>query len=140
RQERAEILNYLEGLTPLWEMRFSKHNPPPEGDVQRELLRPVYWLGNWQFACLDYFHPPEGTQNRCVKAAPYPEILQKIVTRIEKFVRAHVPKHEVAGKWELNTGLINVYGDKMGEGNKIDTARGGEHRDFEPGPVASLSI
>src|SRR5690606_1858871 len=66
--------------------------------------------------------------------------LQKIVTRIENFVRAQFPKNDMPVKWELNTCLINFYGDKMVEGKKIDTARVGEHRDFEPGPVASLSI
>lgn len=140
KKEREEILTYLSTLKPLWEMRFSEHNPPPAGDEQRELLRPVYWLGNWQFACLDYFHPPQGTDNRCVKAEAYPKILQDIVTRIENFVRASFPKQDVPAKWELNTCLINFYGDKIIDGKKIDTARVGEHRDFEPGPVASLSI
>src|SRR5690606_34385730 len=68
RQERAELLKWLETLVPLWEMRFSENNPPPPGDQQRPLLRPVYWLGNWQFACLDYYHPPQGILNRCVRA------------------------------------------------------------------------
>jgi alkylated DNA repair protein (DNA oxidative demethylase) len=35
---------------------------------------------------------------------------------------------------------VNFYGDRF-EGDKtIDAARVGEHRDFEPGPVASLSL
>jgi hypothetical protein len=42
--------------------------------------------------------------------------------------------------WELNTCLINFYGSKIVDGKKIDTARVGEHKDFEPGPVASLSL
>jgi hypothetical protein len=35
---------------------------------------------------------------------------------------------------------VNFYGSKL-EGRKdVDAARVGEHRDFEPGPVASLSL
>jgi len=44
KEERKLILEWLETLVPLWEMRYSKHHPPPEGDEQRPLLRPVYWL------------------------------------------------------------------------------------------------
>lgn len=140
KRERQEILDYLSQLKPLWEMRFSEHNPPPAGDEQRELLRPVYWLGNWQFACLDYFHPPKGTDFRCVEAEPYPLIIRKIVDRIEAFVRASFPKNDVPKGWKLNTCLINFYGSKKVNGKMMDTARVGEHRDFEPGPVASLSL
>ncbi len=78
-KQREEFISYLEGLQPLWENRFSKHNPPSEGDQQRRLLRPVYWLGNWQFACLNYYHPPKGIENRCVEAEPFPGFMQKVV-------------------------------------------------------------
>src|SRR4051812_31237076 len=64
--EREEILAWLSGLHPIWDERYSKSNPPPAGKTQRRLLRPVYWLGNWQFACLNYYHPPKGILNRCV--------------------------------------------------------------------------
>jgi len=40
----------------------------------------------------------------------------------------------------LNTCLVNFYGDRIEHGKAIDAARVGEHRDFEPGPVASLSL
>ncbi|MFA7614185.1 MAG: alpha-ketoglutarate-dependent dioxygenase AlkB, partial [Candidatus Caldatribacteriota bacterium] len=83
REERARLLQWLSTLSPLWEMRFSASNPPPEGDQQRPLLRPVYWLGNWQFACLDYYHPPKGIYNRCIEAELYPALLKSIVERIE---------------------------------------------------------
>ena len=36
--------------------------------------------------------------------------------------------------------IHNFYGDKIERGKEIDAARVGEHRDVEPGPVASLSI
>ena len=140
RKERANILAWLETLHPLWEMRFSEHNPPPEGDEQRPLLRPVYWLGNWQFACLDYYHPPKGTLYRCIKAEPYPDFLQKLVDRIEFIAKKRFPKSFIPEKWKLNTCLINFYGNKLEEDKWVDRARVGEHKDFEPGPVGSLSL
>src|SRR5690606_26315186 len=42
--------------------------------------------------------------------------------------------------WRLNTCLINYYGTKIEDGKRKDVARVGEHRDYEPGPVASLSL
>lgn len=140
RKERAQILSWLETLSPLWEMRFSEHKPPPEGDEQRPLLRPVYWLGNWQFACLDYYHPPKGILHRCVRAEPYPPFLQKLVDRIEFVAKKRFPKSYIPEKWKLNTCLINFYGSKLEDGKWIDRARVGEHKDFEPGPVGSMSF
>lgn len=140
RTERAEIISWLQTLHPLWEMRFSEHNPPPVGDEQRELKRPVYWLGNWQFACLDYYHPPEGVLHRCVKAEPYPKLLRLLVDRIEFIARKNLPKSYFPEGWHLNTCLINFYGSKIEDDKKVDRARVGEHKDFEPGPVASVSL
>jgi alkylated DNA repair protein (DNA oxidative demethylase) len=140
RKERAQLLQWLETLVPLWEMRFSEHNPPPENDEQRQLKRPVYWLGNWQFACLDYYHPPKGIHNRCVRAETYPVQLQKLVDRIEFIAKKRFPKSFFPENWKLNTCLINFYGNKLEEGKWVDRARVGEHKDFEPGPVGSLSL
>jgi hypothetical protein len=42
--------------------------------------------------------------------------------------------------FRLNTCLVNFYGSREENGRWVDSARVGEHRDFEPGPVASLSI
>ncbi len=140
RNERAEIISWLQTLVPLWEMRFSEHNPPPVGDEQRELKRPVYWLGNWQFACLDYYHPPEGILHRCVKAEPFPKFLQLLVDRMEFIAKKNFPKSYIPEGWKLNTCLVNFYGSKLEDGKKVDRARVGEHKDFEPGPVASLSL
>ena len=139
--DRQLILEWLKSLSPLWEMRFSKHNPPPEGDQQRQLLRPVYWLGNWQFACLNYYHPPKGIFNRCIKAENYPAILDKQIKIIEQIARTHFKKSDFPDNWKLNTCLINFYGTSIGtDGKKVDTARVGDHKDFEPGPVASISF
>ena len=41
-------------------------------------MRPVYWLGGWQFACLDYYRPPDGVDDRCVRAEPFPAVLAKL--------------------------------------------------------------
>ena len=139
--EKKEIIRYLESLYPIWEMRFSASNAPPEGEPNRPLLRPVYWLGNWQFACLDYYHPPKGIQNRCVEAESYPPVLEKIVKKIEQMVHEKFSEKDIPRGWHLNTCLINFYGNKiLPDGKKLDTARVGEHKDFEPGPVASISF
>ena len=138
--ERAKLLSWLATLNPIWEMRFSEHNPPPEGDNQRRLKRPVYWLGNWQFACLDYYHPPEGIKHRCVKAESYPEQLAALVARIEFIAKKRFPKNYFPPGWTLNTCLVNFYGSEEIEGKWVDNARVGEHKDFEPGPVGSMSL
>lgn len=140
RQKEA-IFAYLRTIYPIWEMRFSKSNPPPETEENRPLLRPVYWLGNWQFACLDYYHPPKGIHHRCVTAEDFPEPLADLVSVIEGMVHQHFLPKDVPSQWHLNTCLINYYGSKLGpDGKKVDVARVGEHRDFEPGPVASISF
>lgn len=140
--QREEIIQWLKTIYPIWEMRYSEHNPPPEGDEQRQLLRPVYWLGNWQFACLNYYHPPKGIYNRCVKGEDYPFFLKKIITTIEGITKSYFKKQDVPKDWTLNTCLINFYGSSIDSvtGKKSDTARVGDHKDFELGPVASISF
>ena len=142
--EREAVLAYLASLHPIWENRFSEHNPPPEGEAQRQLLRPVYWLGNWQFACLNYYHPPKGIENRCVRAEPFPPPLRKLVLQMEQIARRMFTGADMPKDWHLNTCLVNFYGNRLERvGNRvkrIDCARVGEHKDFEPGPVASMSF
>jgi alkylated DNA repair dioxygenase AlkB len=142
KEQREEIILWLKTLYPIWEMRYSEHNPPPPEDEQRQLLRPVYWLGNWQFACLDYYHPPKGVHNRCVKGEDYPPILKKILATIEGMTKSYFKKTDVPKDWTLNTCLINFYGSSIDPvtGKKKDTARVGDHKDFELGPVASISF
>ncbi len=139
---RAEILSWLETLRPLWEMRYSTTRPLPAGKQQRPLLRPVYWLGNWQFACLGYYEPPRRVRDAAVTAEPFPTVLARLVATIERRVRAGFPPPTVPRRWHLNTCLVNFYGDRIDPttGKTVDAARVGEHRDFEPGPVASLSL
>jgi alkylated DNA repair dioxygenase AlkB len=137
---RAEILAWLATLHPLWEKRYSTKRPPPSGKDQRSLLRPVYWLGNWQFACLGYYEPPKRIKHVAVAAEPFPPVLARLVATIEKRVRTNFPPTIVPRRWHLNTCLVNFYGDREQGGKWIDAARVGEHRDFEPGPVASLSL
>jgi hypothetical protein len=138
--ERSQALNEILQFKPIWEYRFSESNPPPKGESNRMLLRPVYWLGNWQFACLNYYHPPKGIEYRCVQGEDYPPTLKKIVADIEKRVRRNWTEKDIPKDWHLNTCLINYYGSKLEGDKKIDAARVGEHKDFEPGPVASLSF
>ena len=138
-QDRSEILAWLSTLHPLWELRFPEGRVP-DGQAQRSLLRPVYWLGNWQFACLDYYRPPHGTHGRCVEAEPFPPVLRKLVAEIEATAREMFEGDDLPQAWHLNTCLVNLYGSRLEHGRRIDTARVGEHRDFEPGPVASVSL
>lgn len=138
--DRNALLSYLESLWPIWEQRFSTVRPLKEGERQRRLLRPVYWLGNWQFACLDYYRPPKGTRFRCVRAEPYPPVLQKLVNQMESLARKNLHPKDFPKGWHLNTCLVNFYGSALKGEKWEDAARVGEHRDFEPGPVASLSL
>ena len=133
---RAEILTWLAALRPIWEQRYSTKRPLPAGKQQRGLLRPVYWLGNWQFACLGYYEPPKRTLGVAVAAEPFPPVLARLVAEIERRVRTGFPPAAVPRRWHLNTCLVNFYGERGG----VDAARVGAHRDFEPGPVASLSL
>jgi DNA oxidative demethylase len=139
-RDRAEILEWLGTIHPIWEERYSAHHPPPAGQEQRWLLRPVYWLGNWQFACLDYYHPPLGVENRCVRAEPFPSVLARLIARVEMKARTMYRGPDLPQRWHLNTCLVNLYGSRLEDGRRVDTARVGEHKDFEPGPVASISL
>jgi alkylated DNA repair dioxygenase AlkB len=136
---RHDIVAWLTTLHPLWEMRYSTRRPPPPGKEQRALLRPVYWLGNWQFACLGYYEPPF-VDDRAVAAEPFPPVLARIVADVERLVRERFSPADVPRGWHLNTCLVNFYGKRRDGDKWNDVARVGDHRDFEPGPVASLSI
>ena len=138
--DRALIVDWLGQIRPLWEERFSAHHPPPPGQQQRRLLRPVYWLGNWQFACLDYYRPPHGVAGRCMRAEPFPPVLARLVSNVEKLAHDLFEGDEMPAGWHLNTCLVNLYSSQLEGGRRLDTARVGEHRDFEPGPVASISL
>lgn len=139
--ERAAIVRWLATIHPIWEQRYSPHHPPPPGQKQRWLLRPVYWLGNWQFACLGYYHPPRGVLHRCVWAEPYPRVLARLAGEAEQIARRMYRGADLPRGWHLNTCLVNFYGARLEDGGRrVDTARVGEHKDFEPGPVASISL
>jgi alkylated DNA repair protein (DNA oxidative demethylase) len=139
RAEHEQVIDWLKTLHPLWELRFSTVRPLPAGETQRMLHRPVYWLGNWQFAYLGYYHPPH-IDDRCVEAEPFPEVLLRWQARMEQLVRERFPPAFVPRGWTLNTCLVNFYGSKLEDGKKTDHARVGAHRDFEPGPVGSVSL
>lgn len=135
-KDKRQLTHWLGSLRPLWEKRYTD----PVDGKDRKLLRPVYWLGNWQFASLNYYHPPKGVLFRCLKAEAYPSLLATIVRRIERRTKDIFLPNDIPKGWHLNTCLINFYGSlKEGE-KKTDLARVGEHKDFEPGPVASFSM
>ncbi|MCK6520167.1 alpha-ketoglutarate-dependent dioxygenase AlkB [Myxococcota bacterium] len=138
--DRAALLAWLSAAQPLWEQRYSTLRPPPPGQTQRPLLRPVIWLGNWQFACLGYYEPPRRVLDAAVEAEPFPPVLAKIAADAEARARRAFPAAEIPKAWRLNTCLVNLYGDRLDNGRWVDAARVGDHRDFEPGPVASLSL
>ena len=104
------------------------------------MLRPVYWLGNWQFACLDYYRPPKGLLNRAVAAEPFPPVLARIASHMEKLAHDMYVGDDMPKGWHLNTCLVNFYGSRKEGDAWVDCARVGEHKDFEPGPVGSLSL
>jgi alkylated DNA repair dioxygenase AlkB len=137
---RAALLDWLATLHPIWEHRYSTRRPPPPGKAQRPLLRPVYWLGNWQFACLGYYEPPRRVRDCAVAAEPFPPVLARLIGAIEGRIRAQFPAADVPEGWHLNTCLINFYGHRRDGDRWVDVARVGDHRDFEPGPVASVSL
>jgi len=137
---RDALLTWLASRHPIWEQRYSTRRSPPPGKVQRPLLRPVYWLGNWQFACLGYYEPPRRVRDCAVAAEPFPPVLKTMVAAIERRIRAQFPAADVPAGWHLNTCLINLYGHRRDGDRWVDVARVGEHRDFEPGPVASISL
>jgi len=62
------------------------------------------------------------------------------VLKCQRRVRSGFPARVVPRRWHFNTCLVNFYGDRSDGDRVIDAARVGEHRDFEPGPVGSLSI
>jgi len=138
--KREQLVREIEAFHPIWEERYCECNPPPEGDTWRSLKRPVYWLGNWQFACLGYYHPPHDIQFRCVNAEKFPPLMQELVNEIEERARKMAPRGDVPAKWRLNTCLINYYGSKITDGVEEDFATVGDHKDAEPGPVASISL
>lgn len=139
-EDRAALLAWLASLHPLWEQRYSAHHPPPPGKTQRPLLRPVYWVGSWQFACLGYYQYPRHVKNRCVRAEPFPPVLGRWVAEVERRSREMFAAQDIPPGWTLNTCLVNLYGRRREGGKWVDTARVGEHKDSEPGPVASISL
>ena len=139
-QDRADLRGWLETIHPLWENRYPDRQPLRHGQQSRRLLRPVYWLGGWQFACLNYYRPPMAVKDSCVAAEPFPPALARLVPTLEDLARRSYSERDVPAGWKLNTCLINFYGARLHGGRWIDSARVRPHKDFEAGPVASLSL
>lgn len=145
-----DLLHYCLSLPAIWEKRYSpfflpkmdRSNPDYENELNRTLLRPVYWPSNWQFACFGYYRPPHQLKYTAIESSPYPPFLKALVFEMEKMAHHFLPATHFVKDWELNSCLINYYGDLFDAKNNkwIDQARVGEHRDFELGPVVSLSL
>jgi hypothetical protein len=79
--------------------------------------------------------------DRAVAAEPFPPVLARLRPLMEDRARRMFRgTDDVPAGWHLNTCLVNFYGTRLEGGARVDTARVGEHKDFEPGPVASLSL
>ncbi len=131
--EKVGFQKWLKEVHPIWEFRTESQ--------LKQLLRPVYWLGVWQFACFGYYRPPKGVLHRAVWAERYPPFLESMVKRIEKGVHRNFRPRDIPKGWHLNCCLVNFYGSRQKEeGRWEDMARVGEHKDDELGPVASISF
>lgn len=139
--ESDELLRYFGSLKPLWESRYVGDDSVRQGATatSRRLTRPVYWLGAWQFACLGYYAEPEHLHEKCLRAEPFPAVMQGVLDRLKTKVAEH------QSETLPNTCLINYYGseltkDERGRTQPVDLARLKMHRDGEPGPVVMFSI
>ena len=134
--EARELADYFGTLQPLWESRHAEGSGRERGGSGR-LTRPVYWLGAWQFAALGYYSEPDHVENRCVRAEPFPPVMQRLLERL----RGEIAQHGEPGPLP-NTCLINYYGREQPDpsGPPVDYARLRMHRDAEPGPVVMFSI
>ena len=139
KQDKRSLLSELAALHPIHETRYTANDARRDGQTSRLLLRPVYWLGGWQFACHNYYRK-NATQHRVVLAEPLVPTLRKLVQTIEKQVKETAIATDIPTDWKLNTCLINYYGNSFRDGRWVDTARVNNHKDHEPGPVASLSL
>jgi alkylated DNA repair dioxygenase AlkB len=59
---------------------------------------------------------------------------------MERRAREQFPAAWIPRGFHFNTCLVNFYGSRVENEKVIDCARVGEHRDYEPGPVGSLSL
>jgi alkylated DNA repair dioxygenase AlkB len=134
--EADALIEFFAQLGPLWEQRHRAEKNLRPGEHSRRLTRPVYWLGAWQFACLGYYAEPDHREDRCVRAEPFPPVMQDILDRLRPTVEAHDSTLAALP----NTCLINYYGRELGDGPPRDYARLRMHRDAEPGPVVMFSI
>ena len=80
-----------------------------------------YWIGSWQFACLDYYRPPGRVLDCCILAEPFPPVLERLIERVEGIARRLYDPADVPRDWHLNTCLINFYGDTERDGKRVDT-------------------
>ncbi len=135
-EEADALIAYFGGIRPLWEQRHRDVDHDRPGEHSRRLTRPVYWLGAWQFACLGYYAEPDHREDRCLRAEPFPRVMNTILDRLRPILQSHDETFEDVP----NSCLINYYGREVGDGPPRDYARLRMHRDGEPGPVVMFSI
>jgi hypothetical protein len=138
--ESEELIEYFGGLHPIWEERHRDDDRKREGSQGRRLTRPVYWLGAWQFACLGYYAEPDYRHDRCLRAEPFPAVMQSILHRTLPGLHEFHNSEPLANELP-NTCLINYYGREVRDKQvPRDFARLRMHRDSEPGPVIMFNI
>ena len=141
KEESEQLLEYFSSVQPLWEQRHTGEESERASKHSRRLTRPVYWLGAWQFACLGYYAEPNYRENRCVRAEPFPEVMQEILNRLQPLIkRDHQGAQGELSQDSPNTCLINYYGRETTNGIPRDYARLRMHRDGEIGPVVMFSL
>lgn len=147
QDQATALIEYFGSLRPIWEQRHRNAAHARSASHDRRLTRPVYWLGAWQFACLGYYAEPDHRQDRCLRAEPFPAVMQEILERLvpilAEFHGASSPATSPTGGTTTllpNTCLINYYGREVGRGVPRDFARLRMHRDGEPGPVVMFNI
>lgn len=135
--EASALIDYFGSIRPIWERRHASGEHDRGGARGGRLTRPVYWLGAWQFACLGYYSEPDYLQDRCLRAEPYPDVMQAILQRMRPAAEAHLGEGEAYHP--STSALINYYGSEIRQ-QPVDVARLRPHRDTEPGPVTMISI
>ena len=140
KDESSDLIHYFSSLTPLWEERYRDGGPSGSKRNARRLTRPVYWLGAWQFACLGYYSEPDHIEHRCVRAEPFPSVMNSILERLGPLLNDRHPVTDTRLSEVPNTCLINYYGRKTDRQVPVDVARLRMHRDHEPGPVIMFCL
>ena len=137
---RAEIVAWLRTVFPLWEQRYSLLRPPPAGRDAAPAAAAGVLAGQLAVRLPRLLPAPD----RGARSLRGGRAVSAGARAAGGEHRGADPRHvhgpDLPHGWHLNTCLVNFYGSRLVDGAWVDTARVGEHKDFEPGPVASLSL